>query len=107
MKKLLDELRPRLLGVFAFSFFMNMLLVVPAIFTLQVFDRVTVSRSSCATFDDVSISWKTPRYAVWRVVRPLSRSRRRTIASPSRTGSSGASHAWRSFCREPASAFSQ
>ncbi len=45
MKKLLDELRPRLIAIAAFSFFMNMLLIVPAVFTLQVFDRVLPSNS--------------------------------------------------------------
>jgi PrtD family type I secretion system ABC transporter len=45
MKKLLEELRPRLIAVAAFSFFMNLLLVVPAVFSLQVFDRVLTSNS--------------------------------------------------------------
>jgi hypothetical protein len=34
----------------------------------------------CATFDVVSISWNTPRCAIWRLARPLSRSRRGMIA---------------------------
>ena len=41
-----------------------------------------MSRSSCATFVVVSISWNTPRYAVCRLVRPFSRSSRSTIARP-------------------------
>jgi PrtD family type I secretion system ABC transporter len=45
MKSLLDELRPKLLAIAAFSFFMNLLLIVPAVFTLQVFDRVLPSNS--------------------------------------------------------------
>jgi PrtD family type I secretion system ABC transporter len=45
MKKLLEELRPRLIAVAAFSFFMNLLLVVPAVFSLQVFDRVLPTNS--------------------------------------------------------------
>ncbi|MCU0809854.1 MAG: type I secretion system permease/ATPase [Thiobacillaceae bacterium] len=45
MKSLRDELRP-LLGYLAlFSFFINLLFLVPAIFTLQVFDRVIPSNS--------------------------------------------------------------
>jgi PrtD family type I secretion system ABC transporter len=45
MKALLDELRPKLWAIAVFSFFMNLLLVIPAIFTLQVFDRVLPSNS--------------------------------------------------------------
>jgi PrtD family type I secretion system ABC transporter len=45
MKALLEELRPRLIALAAFSFFMNMLLLVPAIYMLQVFDRVLPSNS--------------------------------------------------------------
>ena len=46
MKALRDELRP-LLGYLAlFSFFINLLFLVPAIFTMQVFDRVIPSNSS-------------------------------------------------------------
>jgi ATP-binding cassette subfamily C exporter for protease/lipase/ATP-binding cassette subfamily C protein EexD len=45
MKTLRDELRP-LLGYLAlFSFFINLLFLVPAIFTMQVFDRVIPSNS--------------------------------------------------------------
>jgi PrtD family type I secretion system ABC transporter len=45
MKTLLAELRPLLRYLAAFSFFMNLLLLVPAIFMLQVFDRVLTSNS--------------------------------------------------------------
>ena len=45
MKSLWDELRPLLLHIAAFSFFINLLFLVPAIFTLQVFDRVITSNS--------------------------------------------------------------
>ena len=45
MKSLWDELRPLLLSIAAFSFFINLLFLVPAIFTLQVFDRVLTSNS--------------------------------------------------------------
>ena len=40
MRSLWNELRPLLLHIAAFSFFINLLFLVPAIFTLQVFDRV-------------------------------------------------------------------
>lgn len=45
MKPLWNELRPLLLYVAGFSFFINLLFLVPAIFTLQVFDRVIPSNS--------------------------------------------------------------
>jgi PrtD family type I secretion system ABC transporter len=45
MKSLLAELRPPLAHQAAFSFFINLLYLVPAIFTLQVFDRVIPSNS--------------------------------------------------------------
>ena len=45
MKSLWDELRPLLAHIAAFSFFINLLFLVPAIFTLQVFDRVITSNS--------------------------------------------------------------
>ncbi len=45
MKALWDELKPLLLSLAALSFFMNLLLLVPAIFMLQVFDRVIPSNS--------------------------------------------------------------
>jgi len=45
MKSLWNELRPLLLYIAAFSFFINLLFLVPAIFTLQVFDRVITSNS--------------------------------------------------------------
>jgi ATP-binding cassette subfamily C exporter for protease/lipase/ATP-binding cassette subfamily C protein EexD len=45
MKLLWDELRPLLGYIAAFSFFINLLFLVPAIFMLQVFDRVIPSRS--------------------------------------------------------------
>ena len=45
MKSLWDELRPLLRYIAAFSFFINLLFLVPAIFTLQVFDRVIPSNS--------------------------------------------------------------
>jgi PrtD family type I secretion system ABC transporter len=45
MKRLWDELRAPLLYIAAFSFFINLLFLVPAIFTLQVFDRVLTSNS--------------------------------------------------------------
>ena len=40
-----DELRPLLGTIAAFSFFINLLFLVPAIFMLQVFDRVLSSNS--------------------------------------------------------------
>jgi ABC-type protease/lipase transport system fused ATPase/permease subunit len=40
-----DELRPLVCYLAAFSFFINLLFLVPAIFTQQVFDRVLSSRS--------------------------------------------------------------
>ena len=45
MKSLWRELRPLLAYVAAFSFFINVLFLVPAMFTLQVFDRVLSSQS--------------------------------------------------------------
>ncbi|ATA53671.1 type I secretion system permease/ATPase [Variovorax boronicumulans] len=48
MKTLWMELRPLLLYIAAFSFFINLLFLVPAFFTLQVFDRV-ISTSSHET----------------------------------------------------------
>jgi PrtD family type I secretion system ABC transporter len=45
MKALWDELRPVLLYIAAFSFFINLLFLVPAMFTLQVFDRVISTHS--------------------------------------------------------------
>jgi len=46
MKTLLDLLRRPLLHVAGLSFFVNLLLLVPALFMLQVFDRVLASQSS-------------------------------------------------------------
>ncbi|WP_139140288.1 type I secretion system permease/ATPase [Variovorax boronicumulans] len=48
MKPLWTELRPLLGYIAAFSFFINLLFLVPAFFTLQVFDRV-ISTSSHET----------------------------------------------------------
>lgn len=45
MKALWDELHPLLRYIAVFSFFINLLFLVPAIFTLQVFDRVIPSNS--------------------------------------------------------------
>ena len=45
MKSLWNELRPLLICIAAFSFFINLLFLVPAMFTLQVFDRVITSNS--------------------------------------------------------------
>jgi PrtD family type I secretion system ABC transporter len=45
MKPLLDLLRRPLLHVAGVSFFVNLLLLVPALFMLQVFDRVLASQS--------------------------------------------------------------
>ncbi|MEJ7929560.1 type I secretion system permease/ATPase [Ramlibacter sp. AN1015] len=45
MKPLLQLLKRPLLSVAGFSLFINLLMLVPAIFMLQVFDRVLVSRS--------------------------------------------------------------
>jgi PrtD family type I secretion system ABC transporter len=45
MKSLLAELQPQLIHLAAFSFVINLLYLVPAIFTLQVFDRVIPSNS--------------------------------------------------------------
>lgn len=45
MKSLWNELRPPLACIAAFSFFINLLFLVPAMFTLQVFDRVITSNS--------------------------------------------------------------
>ena len=46
MKSLWNELRPRLGAIAAFSFFINLLFLAPAIFMLQVFDRVLPSNSN-------------------------------------------------------------
>lgn len=45
MKQLWKELRPLMLCIAAFSFFINVLFLVPAMFTLQVFDRVISTNS--------------------------------------------------------------
>ena len=45
MKYLWEDLRPLLRCIAAFSFFINLLFIVPAMFTLQVFDRVLSSNS--------------------------------------------------------------
>ncbi len=45
MKALWDEVRPLLVYLAAFSFFINLLFLTPAIFMLQVFDRVLPSNS--------------------------------------------------------------
>ena len=45
MKTLLQLLRRPLLRVAGLSFFVNLLLLVPALFMLQVFDRVLASQS--------------------------------------------------------------
>lgn len=45
MRILWDELRPLLLYIAAFSFIINVLFLVPAFFTLQVFDRVISTNS--------------------------------------------------------------
>ncbi|MBA2724154.1 MAG: type I secretion system permease/ATPase [Methylibium sp.] len=45
MKSLWSELRPMLAGLAAFSFVINLLFLAPAIFMLQVFDRVLPSNS--------------------------------------------------------------
>ena len=46
MKSLWNELRPKLGAIAAFSFFINLLFLAPAIFMLQVFDRVIPSNSN-------------------------------------------------------------
>lgn len=46
MKSLWNELRPRLGAIAGFSFFINLLFLAPAIFMLQVFDRVLPSNSN-------------------------------------------------------------
>lgn len=46
MKPLLQILKRPLLHVAGFSLFINLLMLIPAIFMLQVFDRVLVSRST-------------------------------------------------------------
>ncbi|HEX6829794.1 MAG TPA: type I secretion system permease/ATPase [Burkholderiales bacterium] len=45
MKPLWDELRPLLRHLAGFSFCINLLFLIPAVFTLQVFDRVIPSNS--------------------------------------------------------------
>lgn len=45
MKSLWEELRPLLRNLAIFSFFINLLFLIPAVFTLQVFDRVIPSNS--------------------------------------------------------------
>jgi PrtD family type I secretion system ABC transporter len=45
MKSLWKELRPRLAAIAVFSFFINTLFLVPAIYMLQVFDRVIPTNS--------------------------------------------------------------
>ena len=45
IQTLKNEVRPPLLYLAAFSFFINLLFLIPAIFTLQVFDRVLPSNS--------------------------------------------------------------
>lgn len=45
MKPLWNDLRPRLGAIAAFSFFINLLFLAPAIFMLQVFDWVIPSNS--------------------------------------------------------------
>jgi PrtD family type I secretion system ABC transporter len=45
MKSLWQELRPMFTSLAAFSFFMNLLYLVPALFMMQVFDRVLTSNS--------------------------------------------------------------
>ena len=45
VKPLLRLLKPALLHVAGLSFFVNLLLLVPALFMLQVFDRVLASQS--------------------------------------------------------------
>ncbi|MEQ1880229.1 MAG: type I secretion system permease/ATPase [Burkholderiales bacterium] len=45
MKELLAEIKPLLLHLAGFSFVINLLYILPAIFTLQVFDRVLPSSS--------------------------------------------------------------
>jgi PrtD family type I secretion system ABC transporter len=45
MKSLWKTLRPLLVALAAFSFFINLLFLVPAMFSLQVFDRVISSNS--------------------------------------------------------------
>jgi ATP-binding cassette subfamily C exporter for protease/lipase/ATP-binding cassette subfamily C protein EexD len=45
MKSLLSELRPLMAAIAAFSFVINLLFLVPAFFTLQVFDRVISTNS--------------------------------------------------------------
>jgi PrtD family type I secretion system ABC transporter len=50
MKSLLDLLRRPLLHVAGLSFFVNLLLLVPALFMLQVYDRVLASQSGETLF---------------------------------------------------------
>jgi ATP-binding cassette, subfamily C, type I secretion system permease/ATPase len=45
MKRLWEELRPLLVSVAGLSFFINLLYLVPAVFMMQVFDRVLPSNS--------------------------------------------------------------
>ncbi len=46
MNQLFQLLKNPLLHIAGFSFFINLLLLIPSIFMLQVFDRVMVSRST-------------------------------------------------------------
>jgi PrtD family type I secretion system ABC transporter len=46
MRRLMSRFRPLFLHAAVFSFLVNVLLLVPALFTLQVFDRVLSSRSN-------------------------------------------------------------
>src|SRR3954466_3471753 len=45
MKSLWNELRPLMGAIAAFSFVINLLFLVPAFFTMQVFDRVISTNS--------------------------------------------------------------
>jgi PrtD family type I secretion system ABC transporter len=45
MQQLWNHVRPQLCYIAAFSFFINLLFLIPAIYTLQVFDRVISSNS--------------------------------------------------------------
>src|SRR5688572_8982877 len=45
MQQLWNHVRPQLCCIAAFSFFINLLFLIPAIYTLQVFDRAISSNS--------------------------------------------------------------